>query len=1168
MKPSKYSLGLDIGTTSVGWAVIDLEKERIHDLGVRIFERPEDPQNGDSLAKPRRDARSARHRLKRRRQRLNYLKRFFVNEKILTQAQIAEILDPKSTYNKLDVYALRDKALNHKLTAEELFKVLYQISKRRGFKSNRKSVEETDREGGRVSKALTINEQLLAERGYKTVGQALAQDEKYTEHKRNKRDSYTNSFARADFIHELEEIIKSQRKYALNNVSDEALHSLIYGVDSDGLLTNSSAIMYQRPFMTEELIKKMVGECTFEKGEKRAPRASYSFEIFQFANNLVNLVFVPKNTNSRQAKREHFRLTLSPEQIAAVVAEAKKTASITYKKVRQVAGISEEYAPEYVRGKINKDDPYGEKNEFGKLKAYHDIKKALKSTPGDWMKVDNESMLNKIAYILTTEHEDVEILNKLSELPLSDEAKCAILKINPKNFRSFGHLSIKALQKITPHILSGLTYDKACKKVGYDYRKKAANLEQITNPVVKRAIAQTNKVVRAVIRKYGNPYFIRVETARDLAKNFKDRKAIENENKDNQAFNSEVKEIIEHGYNVKPKTKRGKNLLEFLRENNVPLSQNIDANGQMITKVKLYREQNGKCLYSGDPIDFQTMIHDDNAYQVDHIVPFSRSNNDGLTNKVLVKTEENQEKANRTPFEYFGGDETRWKQFVARVNAIYQTRDVKTSDKAINSENYKFNGYAMRKKQNLLIEEYKNDSWNTRALNDTRYITRFVQNYLRQTVSFAEGDDKQRVLAPNGTITSYLRKRWGLSKVREEDVLHHAADAAIVAAIDNRIICQANLFSRDQELKLYTQTIKSIEEKKRILLKSTDQETGEITEEDQFSQAQREKAELEYIKQSMDENSKHRFPEPWVNFAKEIRKRTLDTDTETLRNELCGLEGYDDEFRSQVQPIFVSRRQNHKIKGSLHDERIRSSRNRERKNVIRISLQELTLEKLDRSIAKEEYDTQKKHSGDSLYERLLNRLNEYATYDNKGKRTDHPDKAFAEPFYKSNKSEDKNGKIIAPVRSLKIYDKQTIIRLDRGTAMAEMTRLRIYKKNKQIYIIPDYAINILKGRESMSLLTPLKGVSCIDSSYAFVGFLYKKDCMLFRKGNHMYAGYFVQFESDNRITIKRHLAPDSNRSNKEMVMRTKISGISDLKICHVDILGDKRPETGIVWPGA
>ena len=91
--PKKYSLGLDIGTSSVGWAVLDLDKERIHDLGVRIFERPEDPQNGDSLAKPRRDARSARRRLKRRRQRLNHLKQFFVDQNFLTIDQVEEVLN-------------------------------------------------------------------------------------------------------------------------------------------------------------------------------------------------------------------------------------------------------------------------------------------------------------------------------------------------------------------------------------------------------------------------------------------------------------------------------------------------------------------------------------------------------------------------------------------------------------------------------------------------------------------------------------------------------------------------------------------------------------------------------------------------------------------------------------------------------------------------------------------------------------------------------------------------------------------------------------------------------------------------------------------------------------------------------------------------------------------
>ena len=67
----KYSLGLDIGTASIGWAVVNLDKNRIEDLGVRIFERPEHPKSGESLAKPRRVARSARRRLRRRRQRLN-----------------------------------------------------------------------------------------------------------------------------------------------------------------------------------------------------------------------------------------------------------------------------------------------------------------------------------------------------------------------------------------------------------------------------------------------------------------------------------------------------------------------------------------------------------------------------------------------------------------------------------------------------------------------------------------------------------------------------------------------------------------------------------------------------------------------------------------------------------------------------------------------------------------------------------------------------------------------------------------------------------------------------------------------------------------------------------------------------------------------------------------
>ena len=1160
--PKKYSLGLDIGTSSIGWAVLDLDKERIHDLGVRIFEQPEDPQNGDSLAKPRRDARSARRRLKRRRQRLNHLKQFFIDQNILTKDRVEEVLNYKSDFNKLDVYGLRARALTEELSPEELLKVLYQITKRRGFKSNRKVVEESDKEGGRVTSALKTNEKFLADNNYTTVGEALSCDEKFAPHKRNKRDDYTNIFARDDFLRELELIIKTQRNYALKNVSEQAITELIYGIN-DGQVTNVSAIMYQRPFMTKELIENMVGKCTFEDDEKRAPKASYSFEVFRLASDLSHLVFIPRDASKRQAKRENLEVRLSSEQISKVIDLAKNQKSLTYKKVRSTAGISEDYVPKDVRGKKKEGDEFGEDNIFGGLKAYNDIRLALKDLPEDWAKIDNESAINQIAYILTTQKADEGIRAELDSLPLSDKAKEAIVKIKPTNFKAFGHLSIKALQKITPHILEGMTYDKACEAAGYDFKKQSASLEQITNPVVKRAIAQTLKVVRAIERKYGKPYFIKVETARDLAKNFKDRNAIKKENEENQGYNEDIKSIITDGYEASPKTKGGKQLLSHLRELNVRLNKNADFNGQQIIKVKLYREQNGVCLYSDKEIDFETMLRDDNAYQVDHIVPFSRSNNDGITNKVLVLTEENQKKGNQTPFEYFGADEKRWKEYVARVESTYQTREVKKGDKDA-GVNYKYNGYAMKKKQNLLLQEYKNDSWNVRALNDTRYITRFIQNYLRQNVDFAEGEEKQRVIAPNGTTTAYLRKRWGLAKDRTEDVLHHAKDAAVVAAINQKIVYQANLFSKEQEMKLYLNNAKTIDEKRQILLQSTDENTGEITDEATFTQAQKDLAQAEYFKLRSNEETKNRFPDPWPDFSKEVMKRTLNTDVATLQNELRGLDNYDEDFRLSIKPIFVSREIRHKIRGEAHESKLRSNRNRNGQNIIRIPLTELTLQRLENSLVKEEFDSQKNSNGSSLYEKLLARLNE-CNGDAK--------KAFNPPFklYKGPK-QDKNGNPISPVAAVKVYDKKGVVSVGRKAnapvALAEMVRIRVYKKDNQIYMIPDYRINILENKETMELLKPLKKVSKIDNSFNFIGYLYKGDLITIQKDSQTFVGYFVQFEGDNRITIKNHLAVDSSRDSKSTVKRESLSGINYLKIHKVDVLGDVNFSEGIVWPGA
>ena len=1083
-KPRKYSLGLDIGTSSVGWAVLDLDKKRIHDLGVRIFERPEDPQNGNSLAKPRRDARSARRRLKRRRQRLNHLKQFFIDQNILTKDRVEEVLDYKSDFNKLDVYGLRTKALTEELSPEELLKVLYQIAKRRGFKSNRKVVEESDKEGGRVTSALKANEKFLADNNYTTVGDALSRDEKFALHKRNKRDDYTNSFARDDFLCELEAIIKTQRNYALKNVPEQAINELIYGID-DGQVTNVSAIMYQRPFMTKELIEKMVGKCTFEDGEKRAPKASYSFEVFRLASDLSHLVFIPRDASKRQAKRDNLEIRLSPEQISKVIDVAKSQNNLTYKKVRSTAGISEDYVPKDVRGKKKEGDEFGEDNTFGGLKAYSDIRSALKDLPEDWAKIDNESAINQIAYILTTQKADEGIQAELDSLPLSDKAKESIVKIKPTNFKAFGHLSIKALQKITPHILEGITYDKACEAAGYDFKKQSASLEQITNPVVKRAITQTLKVVRAIERKYGKPYFIKVETARDLAKNFKDRKAIENENKENQA--------------------RNQSIIQTLNENGV-----VTPTGQQIIKVKLYREQNGVCLYSGKSIDFETMLRDDNAYQVDHIVPFSRSNNDGITNKVLVLTEENQKKGNQTPFEYFGADEKRWKEFVARVESIYKTRDIKTADKATNAINYKYNGYAMKKKQNLLLQDYKNDSWNVRALNDTRYITRFIQNYLRQNVDFAEGEEKQRVIAPNGTTTAYLRKRWGLAKDRAEDVLHHAKDAAVVAAIDQSIVRQANLFAKRGEIAALLAATKTMEEK-------TDKLTGEIIDEDEFDKAQRRKDAAIVL------TSKY-FPQPWDNFGKEVMKRTLNTDIATLQNELRGLDNYDEDFRLSIKPIFVSRMPRRKATAQAHKETIRSPKVKDNdQRTVRMPLNKVKRKDVENSVLKE--------SDKWLYDKLLERLD---AHDN------NPEKAFTEPVYKNDKKFDKNGKQLSPVSTIKVYSTQPSgFYINDGKAFVNngsMIRLDVYQKpNKkgkiEHFFVPVYAHQVGKNKPTPTKILPApKGFTDVDKTSIKVCSLYPNDYVRCYFGNKVMEGYYVKWNiSSGVMSIISHYSPGKSK---------------------------------------
>lgn len=1092
----KYSLGLDIGTTSIGWAVIDEDKKRIHDVGVRIFEIPEDPKSGKSLAEPRRTARSTRRRLKRRRQRLNALKSFFIENQLLTKDVIENLLAPENHRNP---YEIRERAIKEKISNNELFIALYSIAKRRGYKSNLKSLEEKDNEGSRVLSAISENKAILA--NYSSVAGALNKNGKFKEHKRNKRDSYVNSFARQDFLDEVKEIVEKQKSFGLP-LSDDAVHALLYANEHNG---DFSGIFSQRPFMNPDLINKMRGICELENkrnfpdtdygvddngdpkgGEYRAPRASFSFELFRLAQNLSHLR-VTINKDIRP---------LTPDEINEVIEKAKSIKTLKYSHIRDMLGYknddSFEFARGMIRGKVKSDDKTnGEGNKFDEMTFYHAIKSALKDMPDEWNRVESDQELfDEIGEVLTINKDDVNLRKGLKELNLSDKSIAELLKLN---FSGFGHLSLKALHKITPFLLAGENYDDAVTSASYQFSQNLSgdknklpplsklHGQQITNPVAKRAISQSIKVINAVILKYGAPNKIKVEAAGDLAKKLEDRKKIKKMQDENADYNEKLKNSLINEFHVTTPT------------------------GLQITKFKLYEQQNGKCMYSGKALDLNRLFSDERYGEIDHIIPFSRCGNDGLNNKVLVLTEENQQKRSLTPFEAWGSDEVKWRDFEARVKATF---------------------LPFAKKDRLLAKSLPSEEWNQRAINDTRYISKFLRSYIRDNLKFADFPDEkgvQRVITPGGAITSYLRRVWRVGgKNRDENNLHHATDACIIAAVDQGTIQKASRLNKYYELFKYADTNEV-----------TDRVTGEIIKRNELEQHS-----VEVM--------------PWENedFGKEVRLRTaLYVTPSELHNELRGLPNYDEEFIQSTRPIFVSRMPKRGGKGSSNDSTLRSPKiveNYKDKNgkpvtarKHRTELTKVTLDKLENSPIKE--------TDSGLYKVLKQRLEEKEF-------NDDPTKAFSanNPVYKPTK-DGSQGNI---VRSIKVYDTQnskTGFYINDGKAFVnngDIIKTDVYKfigegkpkSNIRYKFVPLY-VNRLHSPEKLE-----------DEKFEYVFSLYKNDYFVaIFDSEKVIEGYFNNFPGKSRLVYTDHNSPKPGNkyidAGKAMAIRRY----------DINILGDNKP---------
>lgn len=213
---SKKILGLDLGTTSIGWAFVteaenDNEQSSINRLGVRVNPLTTDEQTNFEKGKPvsvnadrtlKRGSRRTLQRYKQRRS--NLIDALLINNIITNESILAETGKHSTHYT----YALRSKAASEKISKEDFAKVLLMINKKRGYKSSRKARNEDE---GQAIDGMGIAKRLYEEN--LTPGQLCYQLLK--EGKKVLPDFY-----RSDLHAEMDQVWNYQKKFHPDILTD------------------------------------------------------------------------------------------------------------------------------------------------------------------------------------------------------------------------------------------------------------------------------------------------------------------------------------------------------------------------------------------------------------------------------------------------------------------------------------------------------------------------------------------------------------------------------------------------------------------------------------------------------------------------------------------------------------------------------------------------------------------------------------------------------------------------------------------------------------------------------------------------------------------------------------------------------------------------------------
>jgi len=778
----KHILGLDLGTNSIGWALIEVDENnipiRIIAMGSRIIplstSDKEEFQRGLSITKNqnRTVSRTQRKGYDRKQLKKSDLKKILKKYNIFPSEELLKL-------PMLDLWKMRSDAANpnENISAEQLGRIFYMLNQKRGYKSAR-SEANADKKDTDYVQAVKGRYAQLKDKN-QTIGQffyeGLYNASISNSYFRVKEEVYP----REAYIEEFDTIINAQ-KDKHDFLTDDVIHQL-----------RNEIIYYQRKLKSQ---KGLVSVCEFEGfektvfdkeknkekivfvGPKVAPKTSPLFQLCRIWE-VVNTITL-KIKNPEGSKYKWGEKTPNLEEKEALADYLFKNESLSFTKLLEILSL-------------NKNDVYVNKQILKGIKG-NETYATLHNILGD-----NE-LLNFDVSIIPSNHTSMlvdkktgEILEERAGLELDaslekqplyqlwhtiyslkdlDECKNALTKrfgfddeIAEKlsridfNKQAFGNKSNKSMRKILPFLMEGYDYSQSCSLAGYNHsnsltkneREQQQTLDRLEllpknslrQPIVEKILNQMINVVNAILEQYGKPSEIRVELARELKQSKDERNDADLQNSRNKKLNEEIgKRLAELGL---PTTKRYIQKYKFIFPS---LSKNLkDA------------RVNNQCIYCGETFNLTEALSGD-AYDVDHIIPKALLFDDSQTNKVLVHRKCNSTKTNQTAYDYIASKgEEQVRIYSERVDDWFKRGIISYSKMQRLKVSHK--EYLERKKLGKETETDKKlwENFIDRQLRETQYISRKSKEILQKICN--------NVTTTEGGVTAKLRNLWGWDDV-------------------------------------------------------------------------------------------------------------------------------------------------------------------------------------------------------------------------------------------------------------------------------------------------------------------------------------------------------------------------------------------------------------------